>query len=177
MVSVFVPLFLFYSLEKVSIKEKFKIIILVLLVLDFILFTLPIEYGKKWDAYSTLGSPQIFYKISKEKGEFSVLLLPLEFPFKLHEMFYQTLHEKKIIGGHVSRNIKKSWESVDDIRIAVHHRNVSELVKILRSLKVRYIILSKHEKRLVYNHLLKEISKNIYRDRFVEVWEFNFYNL
>jgi hypothetical protein len=64
-----------------------------------------------------------------------------------HALFYQTIHEKKMIDGHVSRIPNTSLLFIEKLSRIAKEENFSEFYKIAKDLRLKYIIAYP-----IYNH-------------------------
>jgi hypothetical protein len=97
-------------------------------------------------------TPDWYYQLAEEPGEFGVLDLPMH-PrgYDKWYMLYQTTHKKPIVEGHVSRIPREAYTFLDSTSFLtkLHEENVMDpgLVDVTRQLRplaeagVRYIIL------------------------------------
>ncbi|TKJ31041.1 MAG: hypothetical protein CEE40_03035 [Chloroflexi bacterium B3_Chlor] len=134
---------------------------------------------------SDMRVPDIYQTVAAEEGDFSVLEIPLAWrngfrvtgtkdPVIMFEQFYQTTHEKRIVGGNTSRNPEFSFQYFTEapvinsiIALETGHevdqetwQHDKELApSLLRLLNVRYVILHTDEiPRPLHNYVSSVIG-------------------
>jgi len=116
---------------------------------------------------SDLRVPDVYATISEEPGDFAVLELPLAWrngfrvtgtkdPVIMFEQFYQTTHEKRLLGGNTSRNPEYKFqyfteapvintiialENGHEVERETWDRDRELAPEVLRLLGVRYVVL------------------------------------
>jgi len=118
------------------------------------------EYYTK--SYRTfLKKPEFFVNIAKDEGNYTILEIPAIFNTPLgaqgtqKSMYYQTIHDKKIIFGHTSLQTPRVWDFLHsykfmDLALFGGEINASEiqtygneLFDFAKENKVRYLVFEK----------------------------------
>lgn len=119
-------------------KDKKKLIIMIIFS-SLIMF----EYLADFGYTSDTKIPEFYYNLKNDSENFAILEIPSniysDYPYY---MYYQTLHEKKLIGGYVSR-IPPGLIWPDDI-IKKLKEDKDNGKSILKNYDIRYIILHKN---------------------------------
>ena len=58
-------------------------------------------------------------------------------------LYYQTLHENKLIGGYLSRYPSESLTSLNQIEREIENKNTTSLNSMFKNLEVDYIVVYK----------------------------------
>jgi hypothetical protein len=138
----------------------FALLLFFLIVFEYVSIPMHITYVK---------IPDFYRKISEEKEDYAILELPVgecpgkgcpspiysNFTYSFY-MYYQTLHNKKILGGYLARNIPKEvvtfTENTSVIMNLKHPskplpekiiQNISIAKSILNGFNIKYVILHK----------------------------------
>jgi hypothetical protein len=128
--------------------------------------------------------PEFYRRIAKEKEDYAILELPVgecpgkgcpdplygNFTYRFY-MYYQTVHNKKILGGYLARNIPKEvvafTESTNVIMNLKHPnnqlpekiiQNISIAKSILKDFNIKYVIL---HKQFTFKQFFKEYFENV----------------
>jgi len=142
-------------LENLSDRKRYLIYmcVLILIILEFLSIPYPLKSYKVSDFY---------YELGKEKGDFAVYDLSHRYNSDyiaasgLH-MYYQTIHNKKIIDGRISRN------PLSSLKYAMQGPPLLELEK----LNIKYVILPKESN-------LSESFSNyslVFKDQEIKVYQ------
>lgn len=167
--AIFLPVFIFYTISNFK-NKTVKLLLTSLLVTDFLLFTFPVNYSNYPYSYYTLEIPNVLYQIKTKEGNFTILNLPSS--VNLHGMFYQTIHEKKIIDGYVSRIPLTSISTVRNMEEAAITKNFDKFEEIAKEVKLKYIIVHLYDHERSYFNLLKNLTlEKIYSGKNVEIYE------
>lgn len=162
-------------------KQIFAILITLLIISEFA-FVLPSTEAK---------APEFYQSISNDGGDYAILELPIGYsPPAPHHLpiyhFYQSVHEKKLVGGAASREgiyfrsfirnspLQPFWqfETTEDIITTTNHTKSA-----LSYYNIRYVILHKNiiKDQYINNSyiLMETIFDNIsyYEDDYLVVYE------
>jgi hypothetical protein len=120
---------------------------------------------------SDFGVPEVYDVIAEDPGDFSVLEIPLAWrngfrvtgtmdPVIMFEQFYQTTHQKRLLGGNTSRNPEFKFqyfteapvintiialENAHEVDLATWESDRELAPGVLRLLGVRYVVLHTEE--------------------------------
>ncbi|MEW6619865.1 MAG: hypothetical protein AB1422_11115 [bacterium] len=159
-------------------RGKYAIMVLtiisLLICLEYLIIPLP--------ASKFTPSP-IFAYLGKEKGDYAVLELP--FKTMIHDgdnyvqglnMYFQTIHQKKIIGGYINHPSPGVREFIYNTRFINIFTNPSEIntkitqikqadcIKILKEYNIKYIII---HKEMFFNERFKPFSPKSRQEKFL----------
>ncbi len=97
--------------------------------------------------------PAFYYSLAKEPGDFAIVGMPGKRHFTENYMFYQTVHERPLLGGHVSRLPPEALDFASsvpliadmyvDLAIDTSLPDVSHQLSMLADVGFRYIIIHK----------------------------------
>jgi hypothetical protein len=54
-----------------------------------------------------------YYQLAQEDGDFAVAEVPIDRQFSKYSMYYQTIHEKKLVGGMVARTPTYAYDYIE----------------------------------------------------------------
>lgn len=128
--TVYFSQFLFYN--KNCGKGWLKILLLIIVGLEIF----PISNIQFYSIYI----PRIIFDIRSENGNFSILNIPHK--LNMQGMFLQTIHNKPILDGHVSRRPPHSFTHLYQLENLIKENQTEELINIFRELKIKYIIVN-----------------------------------
>jgi sulfite reductase alpha subunit-like flavoprotein len=83
-------------------------------------------------------------------------------------MYLQTIHQKKIIDGFISRVPLKSKETLELVEMLTKYGKKEELEKLLKQLNVKYIIVNYNYAHTNYDFSLVDIIKFIKSIKLIE---------
>ena len=99
------------------------------------------------------GIPPFAYQLRDEAGEFAVLDLPIGRTPDKRYLYYQTVHQKPIVGGHISRPLPGTYDFIEAhplLRqlferspVDVTAGPVKQQVESLAGVGIRYVVLHK----------------------------------
>lgn len=103
----------------------------------------------------TLQIPPFYDQLAQEDGRFAIVELPIDFHRTAKQyMLYQTVHERPIVEGHVSRRPTESTDFLDahPLLRSLHQTremdldliDISRQLRSLREVGFRYIVIHKH---------------------------------
>jgi hypothetical protein len=110
-------------------------------------------------------SPSIIYQVSLIHQDFTILNIP--HTANTQGMYFQTIHQKRILDGHISRISPTSKKHLDYLK-TIDEKNVEELRQLLTRLNVRYIIVDNNYNHSDYDFSLVKILELINPKRLVE---------
>jgi hypothetical protein len=121
------------------------------------------------------------HQLAQEEGDFAVADFPLGRQAAKYYLFFQTIHEKKIVDGHVSRTPDDAYAFVDADPLLGPLRNenvpteyIKERMAILAAQDIRYIIVHKRffdaERMALWQRWLVEFPPPFYEDEMVIVY-------
>ena len=84
--------------------------------------------------------PDFYLRLAQEPGDFAVLDLPIE-PYQLQPQYWQTVHGKRLVYGHLSRVPEERFAYLDSIAREVYHPT-----GYFEAVDIRYLVL--HEDQL-----------------------------
>ncbi len=140
--------------------------------------------------------PAYYYQLAREDGELAVLDVPIDLygaqgPAGDY-MLYQTVHQKPIVGGYISRTPRKVLRLFErpflyQLRARIYNDDqpylfspeaMAQGLEDLRSLNIQYVILHKNklsveESRVVSMALVTLLSDPEYEDDAITVWRFD----
>ncbi|MBN1811897.1 MAG: hypothetical protein JXA14_08690, partial [Anaerolineae bacterium] len=97
--------------------------------------------------------PDFYYSLAKEPGDFAIMGMPGKRHFTENYMFYQTVHERPLLGGHVSRLPPEALDFASSVpliagmyeeaAIDTGLPDVSHQLSLLADAGFRYIIIHK----------------------------------
>ncbi len=85
-------------------------------------------------------APAFYRRLAEEPGDFAILELPIK-PYQLQPQYWQTVHGKRLIYGHISRVPEERFAYLDFIASEVYHPT-----GYFETVDVRYLVL--HEGQL-----------------------------
>jgi hypothetical protein len=157
-----------YGLKHVLLLKRRKNFIVVLVFIFLFLETISVPI-----TLTNTSVPHILYSLQEDRGNFTILDIPeLINP---RALYFQTIHNKPILGGYVSRIPPESKEIITLLRIYTKNRNITLIKNILESTSTKYIIFHSYG----YGHMSTELmelpslipSKEIYRDNTTIVYK------
>ncbi len=97
--------------------------------------------------------PPVVDRLRSEEGEFAVLDLPMGRAADKRYLYYQTIHEKPIVGGHISRPLPGTFDTIDaspllrllsdGLPVDLEAEALAQEMANLGATGIRYIILHK----------------------------------
>lgn len=134
----------------------------------FLVFLIIFEYISIPIFITSVKVPEFYKEISKEKGDYAILELPVgecpgvscpdsrysDFAYTFYE-YYQTLHEKKILGGYLARNIPQeviNFTETTPFIVNLKHPNLPLPNEIRQNISIAYQILKEYEIKYVILH-------------------------
>lgn len=130
-----------YGLKNIldRIKDKKKVLVVAIIFSGLIMF----EYLADFGYVSDTKIPEFYYNLKNDSGNFVILEIPSDmysdYPYY---MYYQTLHEKKLVGGYVSRTPPGMVWPEDIIKKLEEDKDNGK--SILKNYDIKYIILHKN---------------------------------
>lgn len=152
LVLFFLAILAAFGLKKITalkIKSKFfknflLFLIFLLIGFEFLVFPFPVTKVEK---------PGIMRDISQEEGDFAIIDLD---PNPSKRLYHQTLHQKKMIEGYISRKTVKSENFIENTPVIAELYGKKPITKetpageealeVLRRFDVKYVIIKKGEK-------------------------------
>lgn len=152
-----------------KIKKKFCYLFILSLFILFFVEYFPFFF----DSYYNVDVPKVIYEMSYHSENFTILNIPHN--SNTQGMYLQTIHQKKILDGQVSRPDPNSIEVLEKIRSFIDMGYEKEILTILRENNVRYIILN-HNYLPPYDLYFKELllilkNRKIDSTKQIEVFE------
>jgi len=90
-------------------------------------------------------------------------------------LYYQTLHENKLIGGYLSRYPSESLTSLNQIEREIENKNTTSLNSMFKNLEVDYIVVYKDyqtKKNEKWQQILSLLDiRRIYEDNFHSIYK------
>ena len=97
--------------------------------------------------------PPVVDRLRSEEGEFAVLDLPMGRAADKRYLYYQTIHERPIVGGHISRPLPGTFDTIDaspllsllsdGLPVDLEDEALAQEMANLGATGIRYIILHK----------------------------------
>jgi len=84
--------------------------------------------------------PSFYRRLAEEPGDFAILELPIR-PYQLQPQYWQTVHGKRLVYGHISRVPEERFAYLDFIESEVYHPT-----GYFEAVDIRYLVL--HEDQL-----------------------------
>jgi hypothetical protein len=84
--------------------------------------------------------PAFYHRLAEKAGDFAILELPIK-PYQLQPQYWQTVHGKRLIYGHISRVPEERFAYLDFIASEVYHPT-----GYFETVDIRYLVL--HESQL-----------------------------
>ena len=120
-----------------------------LIIFEYLSIPLPVPS-------SSITIPKIYGIIAADKGDFAIMDVPLNIYCSAFSMYYQTFHEKKIVGGYISRTPPSALEFIHGNQFVRLLLNLTSFrlfkkdkidfkkdVELLKEKNIRYIIFHK----------------------------------
>lgn len=154
----FIPIWKNYFKQKIRIKEKLLKEIILFLIFSIIVFEfISIPYPLFPGSQNIING----FNFVKEKDEIDFKILSLPINANPKELYFQTFHEKKIIGGYTSRTNPNSKENLKKLSNIINNQSLNEFNRFIKENEIRYIILydrliSNKEEELKLNFLLEQ---------------------
>jgi len=121
-----------YAISKISNKFKKRRIVFLIVTLSLIIFEfLPLPFPSQDSSI-----PNIYNQIALEPGDYAIVEAPISLPYY---MYYQSLHNKKIVGGIFGRRPSYTDEFVNS-------------VSLLRELKIP-------TRKIIHNNFLENVMR------------------
>jgi hypothetical protein len=133
---ILINTFLIYKILKKWRSSEFYFPFLFLLFFILLLEYFPINYNY----YFIVKVPSTIYEISTMAGNFTILNIPSY--ANTQGMYFQTIHGKNILDGHVSRISQESLRSLTKINIMIEEGEITKLVNVIKSLNLKFIIVN-----------------------------------
>jgi len=121
-----------------------------------------------------LPPPSVIYTIKSDKENITILNIPPEWANSF-SMYLQTIHEKKILDGYISRRDTESIYSLVMLKEFIRNKDVEGLLKFLKEQNTRYIIHYKFLRGEAFATTFEEIIKIIPPEIKEVIWEDNYY--
>ena len=127
--------------------------ITMILVAAFVIL-IPLEYAVRYPTFPLNIFPVWYQELAADKREFGILELPMHNRvYDEQYMYYQFLHKKPIVGGHVSRPPEEAFRFIQSVPMLKHVPsdknppedviNVGNQLHTLSQAGIKYIILHK----------------------------------
>jgi hypothetical protein len=111
------------------------------------------EYAVRYPLLS-LNVPQWYKQLAQEEADFAILDLPMHNRvYDEHYMYYQTVHGKPIVGGHVSRPPREAFAFINSVPMLEGFPDdpappddlvtIGQQLRLLDNENIRYIVLHK----------------------------------
>jgi hypothetical protein len=159
-------------LGKISKKDIVVMILSLLIIFEFMIIPYPVH---------KVTVPKFYEQLAAEKGDYAIIEVPFkEDLFLLSDyMYYQTIHEKKLVGGYISRTPKYASDFVENTLVISNYWNMhseSDILNqdlsrigntLLNAYDIRYIII--HKKNLKQDELeyVETLSRNTLNETLV----------
>lgn len=144
-------------------------IIFYLILLEFIMVPYPVH---------KVYVPEFYKRMAAEKEDYAILEVPLKKSVFLVSdyMYYQTIHEKRLVGGYLSRTPEYAIEFIENTPVISNYRNIRAEFDILNqnlsrignsllsSYNIRYIIIHKKDITREEFAYLENLSRSILND-------------
>jgi hypothetical protein len=120
-----------------------------------------------------------YHQLAREEGDFAVADIPMGRQQAKRYMFYQTLHGKKIVDGHVSRTPHTAYSFVDTDPLLGPLRagdapaptlNLAEHFVTLADQGIRYVIVHKFEEKEDWQVWVDGFPQPFYEDQWMIVY-------
>jgi hypothetical protein len=121
-----------------------------------------------------LPPPSVIYTIKSDKENITILNIPPEWANSF-SMYFQTIHEKKILDGYISRRDTESIYSLVMLKEFIRNKDVEGLLKFLKEQNTRYIIHYKFLRGEAFATTFEEIIKIVPPEIKEVIWEDNYY--
>jgi hypothetical protein len=167
----FISIFSFLLYNLLNKTRKYQMEFFALLTILFLVEYFPINYYP----YYRVDLPPIISQLSLVHQDFTILNIP--HIANTQGMYLQTIHQKKIIDGFISRVPLGSKETLKLIEMLARVERKEELEKLLKQLNVKYIIVNYNYTPPYYDfsllNMLKFIKsiKPIEKMKEIEVYE------
>jgi hypothetical protein len=152
-------------LHKISRKNIATILILSLILFEFVVFPCPTN---------KIDVPEFYKQISLESDNYAILEVP--FRDMSEYMYYQTIHEKKLVGGYLSRAPEYATTFVENTPIisdfwSLHlkpdilNQNTLQMgAWLLDYYGIRYVVIHKNRLNSTEFEDVNDLSKKIFND-------------
>jgi hypothetical protein len=158
-------------LSRISKKDIIVLILSFLVIFEFMV--IPYQTAK-------VTVPEFYKQFASDKEDNAIMEVPFKqdvYVFSVSDyMYYQTIHEKRLVGGYLSRTPKYASDFVENTPIVSDYWNLhptsdilnQDLAKIGSSLldyyNIRYVIIHKQELNQTELAYIENLSKNIFND-------------
>jgi hypothetical protein len=108
--------------------------------------------------FITFSSPpyQIIEMIKNDEDNITILNIPPEWANSF-SMYLQTMHEKKMLDGYISRRENESLYSIVKLKTFIREEDVIRLISFLKEQNTRYIIYYKFLRGEAYSNEFSKI--------------------
>jgi len=158
----FISIFSYLLYNFLNKRRKYQMGFFTLLTILFLVEYFPIKYNY----YYRVDLLSIVSQLSLTHQDFTILNIP--HVANTQGMYFQTIHQKRILDGHISRVPLKSKETLELVEILTKYGEKEELEKLLKQLNVKYIIVNYNYAPTNYDFSLVDIIKFIKSIKLIE---------